>query len=88
MVNEKLAYNELAHAFFQWDAANAEYPNLVLIAVWDQRSQDHSASDEYGRLIVPEGTDDSHVIRGDTFEELAANVRRRLVGIPQRHRRH
>ena len=30
----------------------AEYPNLVLIQVWDQRSQDHSASDEYGRLIV------------------------------------
>ncbi len=78
VVNEKLAYNELAHAFFRWDAANAVYPNLVLIAVWDQRSQDHSAGDEYGRLIVPEGTDDSHVITGNTLKELAANVERRL----------
>ena len=37
----------------------AEYPNLLLIAIWDQRSQEHSASDEYGRFIVPPGTDDA-----------------------------
>ena len=39
--------------FFEWDGDRAEYPNLVLVQVWDQRSQDNSASDEYGRLIVP-----------------------------------
>ena len=55
VVNEKLPYNELAQAFFRWDAARGEYPNLVLVQVWDQRSQDHSASDEYGRLIVAAG---------------------------------
>src|SRR5439155_9385464 len=27
VVNEKLAYNELALSFFQWDGAKAEYPN-------------------------------------------------------------
>jgi 3-oxosteroid 1-dehydrogenase len=43
VVNEKLAYNELAQAFFTRDAARAEYPNLVLISIWDQRAQDHSA---------------------------------------------
>ena len=41
VANEKLAYNELAQVFFQWDGARSEYPNLVLIAVWDQRSQEH-----------------------------------------------
>jgi 3-oxosteroid 1-dehydrogenase len=55
-VNEKLPYNELAQAFFQWDPVAGEYPNLVLVQLWDQRSQDHSASEEYGRLIVPLGT--------------------------------
>jgi 3-oxosteroid 1-dehydrogenase len=79
VTNEKLAYNESAQAFFEWDAAKAEYPNLVLIALWDQRSQDHCASDEYGRFIVPPGADDSHVIRGDTLEELAANIAERLA---------
>lgn len=78
VVNEKLPYNELAQTFFQWDPLAGEYPNVVLIQVWDQRAQDHSASDEYGRLIVPEGADDSHVIRGATLEELSAGIAERL----------
>jgi 3-oxosteroid 1-dehydrogenase len=77
-VNEKLPYNELAQQFFVWDSAKGEYPNLVLIQVWDQRSQDGSASDEYGRLIVPSGVDDAHVIKGATLAELAANLADRL----------
>ena len=40
VTNEKLAYNESAQAFFKWDPAKSEYPNLVLIAIWDQRSQE------------------------------------------------
>jgi succinate dehydrogenase/fumarate reductase flavoprotein subunit len=77
-MNEKLNYNELAQQFFQWDGAKVEYPNLVMISIWDQRSQDHSASDEYGRLIVPPGGDDRHVIKGGTLDELAANIAERL----------
>ena len=84
VVNEKLPYNELAQEFFRWDPLSGEYPNLVLVQVWDQRSQEHSASDEYGRLIVPPGTDDRHVIRGETLEELAARVAERL----ERYRAH
>ena len=79
VVNEKLPYNELAQVFFTWDGDTAEYPNLVLVQIWDQRSQDHSASDEYGRLIVPPGSDDRHVIRGDTLAELATNIDDRLA---------
>jgi hypothetical protein len=78
VVNEKLHYNELAQKFFEWDGANAEFPYLVLVSVWDQRAQDNSASHEYGRLIVPPGTDDRHVIKGATLEELAANIDARL----------
>lgn len=77
--NEKLQYNELAQTFFEWDGARAEYPNLVRIAVWDQRSQDHSASAEYGRLIVPPGTDDRHVIKGATLAELARAIDERMA---------
>jgi hypothetical protein len=80
VVNEKLPYNELAQKFFEWDATAGEYPNLVLIQVWDQRSEDHSASDEYGRLIVGRtGARDDHVLRGDTLEELADAIRDRLA---------
>jgi len=79
VTNEKLAYNESAQTFFQWDGARGEYPNLVLIAVWDQRSQDHSASDEYGRFIVPPGTDDAHVIKGATLGALSKAIGERLA---------
>jgi len=78
VVNEKLHYNELAQKFFEWDGANAEFPYLILTSIWDQRAQDHSASHEYGRLIVPPGIDDRHVIKGATLEELAANIDSRL----------
>lgn len=79
VTNEKLAYNESAQAFFRWDPARSEYPNLVLVAIWDQRSQDHSAGDEYGRFIVPPGADDSHVIKGDTLEALSEGIRARVA---------
>jgi 3-oxosteroid 1-dehydrogenase len=78
VANEKLAYNEMAQTFFQWDGAKGEYPNLLLIAVWDQRSQDHSASDEYGRFIVPPGADDKHVIKGETLAALSKAIGERL----------
>lgn len=79
VTNEKLAYNESAQAFFQWDPAAGCYPNLVLTAIWDQRSQDHCASDEYGRFIVPPGADDRHVIRGKTMGELSKAIGERLA---------
>jgi len=78
VANEKLAYNEMAQTFFQWDGAKSEYPNLLLIAVWDQRSQDHSASDEYGRFIVPPGASDKHVIKGETLAALSHAIGERL----------
>lgn len=79
VTNEKLAYNESAQAFFKWDPTRSEYPNLVLIAIWDARSQAHSASTEYGRFIVPEGQDDAHVMKGKTLKELAARIRERVA---------
>lgn len=78
VVSEKLNYNELARKFFEWDGQKAEYPNLVLISIWDERSQQHSASAEYGRLIVPPGADDRHVIKGSTLQDLAAGIAARL----------
>ena len=78
VANEKLAYNEMAQKFFEWSPTAGEYPNLVLIAVWDQRSQDHCASDEYGRFIVPPGVDDAHVIKSETLGALTQAIDERL----------
>lgn len=79
VVNEKLQYNELAQEFFRWDPVTANYPNRVLISIWDQRAQEHSASADYGNPIVPAPADCPYVIRADTLAELADRVRERLA---------
>ena len=79
VVNEKLAYNEVCASFSEWDGAKGEYPNLALISIWDQQAQDNCASDDYGSLIVPPGSNERHVIRGNTLAELAAAIRERLA---------
>lgn len=78
-MNEKLQYNELAQEFFRWDGSSAEYPNLVMIAIWDQHAQDTCANSDYGRLIVPDDGDNRHYIRGNTLEELATAIDERLA---------
>lgn len=78
VVNEKTVYNELVPTFFQWDGHKVEYPNLVMLSIWDKRAQTYCASDEYGSPIVPEGGNDRHVVRGETLEELATAIVARL----------
>jgi 3-oxosteroid 1-dehydrogenase len=78
-LNEKLPYNELIQRMYDWDPLNCEFPNRVMVQIWDQNTQDHSSVDFFGNSVVPEGEDDSHVIKADTLEELADNVRERLA---------
>lgn len=77
-LNEKLPYNELIHRWYDWDPINCEFPNKVMIQIWDQHTQDHSSVDFYGNSVVPEGVDNAHVITGQTLAELAGNVAQRL----------
>jgi 3-oxosteroid 1-dehydrogenase len=81
VVNEKIPYDDLAQSFYAWDYDECDYPNRVLVQIWDQRSQDHSAGGEFGRLITPPGGDDRHVLRGDTLEELHTALAERLARI-------
>ena len=46
---------------------------------WDEHSQENSALEFFGSSIVPADSDQSHYIRGNTLEELAANIAQRLV---------
>jgi len=88
IVNEKAIYNELTTKFFEFDPAKVEYPNLLLFMIWDQRTNDlwtateaiedttpsRLALDNYGNVIY----EDSHIIKGDTIEDLTRNIEARL----------
>jgi succinate dehydrogenase/fumarate reductase flavoprotein subunit len=74
-LNEKALYNEKQRAMFQWDAQRLEYPNLLMFVIWDQRTMDRCAGNPYdGGLIPAPGGSDSHMVRGETLEELAAEL--------------
>jgi hypothetical protein len=76
-LNEKLPYNELVYRMYEWDGAACEFPNRVLVQIWDRRSQEHSQA-RGNSNIVPEGFH-SHVFSAPTLEALTAEVSRRLA---------
>ena len=79
-MNEKDRYSEKVHAMFAWDGARAEYPNLPMIAIWDERTHRRCAGNPYdGGLIAGEDGDPSHTDTGATLEELASALDLRLA---------
>jgi hypothetical protein len=80
-LNEKLPYNELVYRMYEWDGRASQFPNRVLIQLWDAHSQEHSQA-RGNSNVVPEGFH-PHVFRADTLEGIAAEMARRLAGLRQ-----
>jgi 3-oxosteroid 1-dehydrogenase len=81
VVNEKAPYNEQVRAFFAWEPSDATYPNLPLIAIWDQRVAAQVAGVDFGNPVPPPGVDAYWVIEGDDLEQLAVGIAERLAGL-------
>lgn len=82
VVNEKAVYNERGQVHFVWDASRYEYPNLLLFWIFDQAVCDDPRVSRFRWPIpMPGEPFPDFVIRGDTFAEMAAEIRRRLVGL-------
>jgi succinate dehydrogenase/fumarate reductase flavoprotein subunit len=76
VVNEKIQYNERTQAHFVWDPVAGEFPNLVLIMVYDQRTVDLYG----GSYPIPAASvEDPAQLRGDTWEDLVAALDERLA---------
>lgn len=84
-LDEKMVYNERGFSMGQWDGLNCEYPNLLMFPIWDQRCQDRFAGGQWDDGTIPlAGQDDSHVIRGQTLDDLSAALRARVDAIAER----
>jgi 3-oxosteroid 1-dehydrogenase len=79
VVNEKAPYQDLVTAFWAWESQRAEYPNLILVMIWDESAKRHHSGDKYGNPMIPDGGDQSHIVSGATLDELANAVRERLA---------
>jgi succinate dehydrogenase/fumarate reductase flavoprotein subunit len=82
VVNEKIQYNERTQAHFAWDPYTCSYPNLILFVIYDQFTRDRFG-DTTGLVLRP-GVSAPYVLSGQTLEELAATIDKRLAEIADR----
>jgi succinate dehydrogenase/fumarate reductase flavoprotein subunit len=88
VLNEKAPYNEQARAFFAWDPVSATYPNLPLIAIWDEPVATSVGGSDFGNPVPPDGVDAYWVMRSDDLAGLETAIAERLgrVGLSAGHR--
>jgi 3-oxosteroid 1-dehydrogenase len=74
--NEKRAYQDRTLTMYRWDEATGDYPDLIHIAVYDQRSAELFA----GVMPIPmTPTSMDYVLTGKDLPELAARIDERLA---------
>jgi succinate dehydrogenase/fumarate reductase flavoprotein subunit len=79
-MNEKAVYNEATVPMLRYDGVRCEYPNMLMFAVWDQANYDAFRGSPFdGGLMPAIGADDTHVIAGATFADLARGLDERLA---------
>lgn len=79
LYDEKFVYNERTRTHLTWDAQKAEYPNLYQFFLFDQHARDTG-----GFLIPPNDAESPYLIQGDSWEDLAAKINRRLASLKDR----
>lgn len=75
-VNEKRNYNDRTEVHKHYDSSRAEFPNLLMFMVYDQRTAEAFANNN-PLPATPLGA--SHVLSGESFEQLAARIQDRLT---------
>ncbi|MCK9355886.1 MAG: FAD-dependent oxidoreductase [Dehalococcoidia bacterium] len=79
--DEKRNYNDRAMTHFVWDPLRAEWTNMLVFMVYDQRT----ATLWQGFPPLPvQGTPAPHVISGNTLDELAQSIGARLAQLATR----
>lgn len=83
VVNEKRNYNDRTKAHFYWDPVEQEYPNLILMMVYDQRTSALFAGPTSYPIPAPDTTA-PYVISGQSLQELSRNIRARVTELSPR----
>jgi succinate dehydrogenase/fumarate reductase flavoprotein subunit len=81
VTSEKIQYNERGQVHHYWSPARREYQNLVLFMIYDDAVAQDPSSFPFRFPIPAAGKDADYVIKGNTWEELAANINARLDSV-------
>lgn len=76
MYDEKFVFNDRTRSHHEWDVLRGEYPNLYQFFIYDQR-----AADIKGQTIPPNVANFPYLIQGETLDELAGEIGKRLEGL-------
>ena len=77
-VNEKLPYHELGRSMLRWDAMEAEHPDLRMYMIFDKSARVHFSDGTSGNPIKPPNEHDPNLVEGETLDELASAIKRRI----------
>jgi succinate dehydrogenase/fumarate reductase flavoprotein subunit len=77
-VNEKAPPQDRATQMLSWDPHDAEHPNFLMFAIWDQRTAELFHGAGLGGFIPGPDDDASHLVRADSLDQLAASLDARL----------
>ncbi|SDN82531.1 FAD-dependent oxidoreductase [Pseudomonas jinjuensis] len=78
VVNEKRNYNDRTRCHFTFDPVNAEYPNRLMVMVFDERSLNRYA----GALPLPlDKRESKWLIEGADVQQLTQRIKERLASL-------
>jgi succinate dehydrogenase/fumarate reductase flavoprotein subunit len=83
VVNEKATYNERGQVHHFWDGGKREYPNLLLMLVYDESVHQNPVAYGMRRPIPMPEENPSWVITGADWDELTARIRTRLEKVAE-----
>jgi len=78
VVNEKMAYGDRGRIHAVYDPNRHEYPNLLMFMIYDDTVASSKSGHVMRHPIPMPGRDADYVVKGDTWEGLAANIDLRL----------
>ena len=84
VTNEKRSYSDRTKIHFYWDPIHQEYPNQIMLMVYDQRTRDLYASAPGGYPIPTAGASSPDEISAQTLSQLGQGIRARVDQIAGR----
>ncbi|MEZ5171295.1 MAG: FAD-dependent oxidoreductase [Acidimicrobiia bacterium] len=84
VVNEKMGYSDRSQIHSVYDPTRREYPNLLLFMIYDDAVASSESMDGMRQpLPLPGDPDPGFVIKGETWDDLAAEVDARLAELEE-----
>lgn len=77
VMNEKRNYTDRTMVHFEWDPNMAEWKNMLLFAIYDERTL--KSWTYIPPFNIQEGQSPAYLIKGDTLEDLTAEIEKRLA---------